>query len=47
MLDEKRLEEIGKRVSRMLQDGEIIKKEENKKLIDFYIENALVSLNAA
>lgn len=47
MLDEKRLEEIRKKVPQMLQEGEISKKIENKKLIDFYLENALISLNAA
>lgn len=47
MLDEKKLKEIEKNVPLLLQEGEISKKEENKKLVDFYLENALISLNAA
>lgn len=47
MLDDKRLNEIRKNVPLMLNEGSIDKKEENKKLISFYLDNALVSLNAA
>lgn len=47
MLDEKRLKEIERKVPLMLQEGEIAKKEENKKLVKFYLENAFISLNAA
>lgn len=47
MLDEKKLEEIRKKIPKMLQEGDISKKEDNKKLVNFYEENALTSLNAA
>lgn len=47
MLDEKRLEEIRKKVPMMVQEKEIIKKEENKKFVSFYLNNALISLQAA
>ena len=47
MLDEKRLEEIRKKVPMMLQEKEITRKEENKKFVSFYVNNALISLQAA
>lgn len=47
MLDEKRLAEIKRNVPLLLQNGEISKKEESKKLVNFYLENALISLNSA
>ncbi|MDO8740427.1 MAG: hypothetical protein Q7J54_02500 [Candidatus Woesearchaeota archaeon] len=47
MLDDKRLEEIKKEVARLRNDDEIVKDEKNKKLVDFYVENALTSLNTA
>jgi len=47
MLDEKRLEEIRKKVPMMLQEKEITKKEENKRFVSFYVNNALISLQAA
>ena len=47
MLDDKSLEEIKKNVALLRNEEEISKKENNKKLVDFYIENSLVSLNTA
>ncbi len=47
MLDEKKLEEIRKKVPLMLQEGELAKKEENKRFVSFYVDNALISLQAA
>ena len=47
MLDNKKLEEIKKEVAKLRNEEEITKDEKNKKLIDFYLENALVSLNTA
>ena len=47
MLDEKKLEEIRKKVPLLLQEGEIAKQEENKKFVSFYVNNALISLQAA
>ncbi|HLC71906.1 MAG TPA: hypothetical protein VJI32_07900 [Candidatus Nanoarchaeia archaeon] len=47
MLDEKRIEEIKRKVPRMLQEKEINKNEENKKFVSFYLNNALISLKAA
>ena len=47
MLDDKKLEEIKKSIARLRNEGEITKDEKNKKLADFYVENALASLNTA
>ena len=47
MLDEKKLKEIERKIPLMLQEEEISKNDENRKLVDFYLENALLSLNAA
>ena len=41
MLDEKKLEEIWKKVPLMLQEKEITKKEENKKFVSFYVKKVL------
>lgn len=47
MLDDKRLEIIRKNVPLMVNGGEIEKSEKNKQMANFYLENALVSLNVA
>lgn len=47
MLDDKKLEEIKKEVARLRNEGEIIKDEKNKELVDFYLNNSLISLNTA
>ncbi len=47
MLDEKKLEEIKRKVPLWLREGEISKREENKRFTQFYLNNALLSLNAA
>ena len=47
MLDDKKLGEIKKEVARLRNEEEITKEESNKKLVDFYVENALTSLNTA
>lgn len=47
MLDEKKLEEIRRKVPQWLREGEISKREENKRFTPFYLNNALLSLNAA
>jgi len=47
MLDDKKVEEIKKNVAKLRNEDEITKNEKNKELVDFYVENALVSLNTA
>lgn len=47
MLDDKKLEGIKKNIAMLRNEGEITKDEKNKKLVEFYIENALTSLNTA
>ena len=47
VLDEKKLKEIERKVPIMVQEEEISKNDENKKLVDFYLENASASLNSA
>jgi len=47
MLDDKKLEQIKKNIAMLRNENEISKSENNKKLADFYVENALTSLNTA
>lgn len=47
MLDDKKLEEIKKNIAMLRNEGEINKDDNNKKLVEFYVENALTSLNTA
>ena len=47
MLNDKKLEEIKKNIAMLRNENEISKSENNKKLADFYVENALTSLNTA
>ncbi|MCK4589390.1 MAG: hypothetical protein KAT77_03040 [Nanoarchaeota archaeon] len=47
MLNDKKLKEIEKNVPSMLNEKEISKNDFNKNLINFYLENALISLNTA
>lgn len=44
MLDDKKIE---RNIAALRNEGEITKDEKNKKLVEFYVENALVSLNTA
>ncbi|MBI4453621.1 hypothetical protein HY636_03165 [Candidatus Woesearchaeota archaeon] len=45
MLDERKLKQIEKNVPIMINEGEISRDESNKKLVKFFLENALLSLN--
>lgn len=47
VLDEKQIREIKKLVPQLVEEEVIVKKEENKKLVNFYIEQAEDSLNSA
>ena len=47
MLNDKKLEEIRKNIPLLRNTDEITKDEKNKRLVEFYTENALVSLNTA
>ena len=47
MLDDKKLNEIRRAVTELRNAKEITKDESNKKFVDFYLENALTSLNTA
>lgn len=47
MLDEKKLKQIEKNVPVMINEGKISRDEFNKKLVKFFLENALLSLNTA
>lgn len=47
MLNDKKLESIKKNIAIMRNEDEIGKDDKNKKLVDFYIENATTSLNTA
>ena len=46
MLDEKRISEIKKRVERFLEEG-IIKKEKEKRFVEFFLKNSKDSLDSA
>ena len=46
MLDDKKIKEIEKRVTRFIQDGTITK-EKNTEFVDFFLENARKSLQSA
>ena len=47
MLDDEKLEEIKKNIAMLRNEDEITKDDNNKKLAEFYVENAFTSLNTA
>ena len=47
IFDNKKIEEIKRLVLRQIEEGIIVKREENKKLVSFFINNAEDSLNSA
>ena len=47
MLDDKKLKEIEKKIPILVNEGEINKDNKNKGLVNFYLDNALISLNTA
>jgi uncharacterized protein (UPF0332 family) len=47
MLDDKKIEQIRRKVPEYFSNGDISKEDKNKSLVNFYTENALISLNTA
>lgn len=47
MIEDKKIEEIKKIIPKLVEEGIILKKEEHKRLTDFFIRNAEESLNSA
>ena len=47
MIDDKRIKEVVSNIPRYLEERLMTKKEENRKLVDFYVKTAKMSLRVA